>query len=212
MFAYCLNNPVLLYDPSGAVARISKDMSFTNDGLWGQSGYIPGLVREPVFDLSGYICDAASAVADFVGNTSESTTHQNLKDHGFSFYNGTLVLMTELPFDRSAFSFCVIVFDDYYKDSAPSTFSNTLNHEYGHIVHLSMIGPIDYFATTAIPSLIGAGIANYNTNVHKNYFNLPPERITDYLGGVNRGYAPYTNTLSSLFWMCTVVASLVTPY
>ena len=31
MFAYCLNNPVLLYDPSGAVPRISSQFYFSDD-------------------------------------------------------------------------------------------------------------------------------------------------------------------------------------
>ena len=206
MFAYCLNNPVLLQDPSGSMARTSKDICYM--AVYEGSGN----PFDPSALIADIIVNLIGSVVGFVGNTSDSATLHNLKTYGFSFYNKALVLMTELPVDRSAFSFGIIVFDDYYKNASLSSFANTLNHEYGHIEHFSMIGPIDYFTTTAIPSLIGAAIANSNTEIHTNYYNLPWERTADYLGGVNRGYASCANTIGSLFWIYTLVTSLVTPY
>ena len=207
MFAYCLNNPVLLYDPSGAVARISKDMSFTNDGLWGQSGYIPGLVREPVFDLSGYICDAASAVADFVGNTNEATTYQNLEDHGFAFYKNTLVI--QIPGENGiGLSYGVIILDQYY--TANEFGIKTLRHEYGHRAHMNQIGFVNYTITTAIPSLIGAGL-DYVGLLGTHYFSLPWEYVADCYGGVNRGgYESWASDWAGVFWYYTLVVAEMT--
>ena len=199
MFAYCLNNPVLLYDPYGAVARISKDMSLANDSMWGRRGYIPGGVREPVFDLWGSICD----VADFLGNTSEAVV---LQSNGISFYRGAMVIRADIGPNGGAASYGIIILDDYYKNDQYGV--DTLHHEYGHFRHMKQIGIIAYTATTAIPSLIGAAISDpKGTGIQiflsQNYYSQPWERIADQLGGVNHGYLPVADTLGSLYWLYT---------
>ncbi len=97
--------------------------------------------------------------------------------------------------------------DDFYiSEKGESSFSNTLNHEYGHFLHMIQIGGYAYTATVAVPSLIGAGLSHVSDWVDDNYYNLPWERIADKLGQVDRENTPHwANTVVSLYWMFTAI-------
>ncbi len=97
------------------------------------------------------------------------------------------------------------VFSSYYgtpvinQDITPSSFQlgntimlkpeqasgTTIKHEWGHAVHESMIGTLNYIPEVAIPS-VAANIEKVPTD---KYYSLKQESIADYLGNVNRvGY------------------------
>jgi RHS repeat-associated protein len=188
MFAYCGNNPVNRIDPTG-----EKFVDWLQDTWNG-------------------VCDFFFGAYEFVTNSDASTTQDNLKNYGVSFYNGTLVLSAALPFDESAFSFGIIVMDDYYKTASSSTFSRTLNHEYGHTRHFRQVGLHTYAATVVVPSLIGAGLSYISPWVKTNYRSLPWERVAEHLGDVNGTYLPGSNTAGSIFWIYTLIYSFVSPF
>ena len=151
---------------------------------------------------------------NYVTNDDPQKTQQNLQKDNFSFYKGAMVFSTQLPFYGSAFSFGVIVMDSCYEKASNAEFEQTLNHEYGHFVHMTQIGMIAYAHTTAIPSAISAAIANsgkteFSKWMYDNYYNLPTERIADQFGGVNRGYATGANTVGTLYWLITVAYSRI---
>ena len=80
---------------------------------------------------------------------------------------------------------------------------------------MNQIGIRAYTATTAIPSLIGAGIADYKgTGVRKflseHYKSQPWERIADHLGDVTgETYLPYADTIGFLYWLYTQFVDMV---
>ena len=170
MFAYCLNNPVLLYDPSGAMARISKDLCFT--AVY-EGGGLPG----NAFNLDNFITSTITSIlgatADFVNNTSEATTFDNLNTYGFAFYNGSFVLVT--PFDAS-FSFGFIGM------SHSQLSANVLKHEYGHTVQMRNMGVVDYTAEVAIPSLT-INLLDRHGKLPYDYYSYPWEAEANQLGG-----------------------------
>ena len=86
-----------------------------------------------------------------------------------------------------------------------SEFDKTLNHERGHAIHLYQVGPTNYLHTTAIPSLIGAGLTEKDVIKYKDYYNLPWERIADQFGGVDRGYTKGATAGGWIFWVYTIL-------
>ena len=210
MFAYCRNTPVYRMDAAGTWDICTKDSIDDNNPLDGMGGICYGGGGGCAYALSSAQAggNALVKLKDIVNNPSPTTAQQNLKTNGATFYKGTLVISTALPVDRTALSYGVIVMDDYYQDAPFDTFSKTINHEYGHAQHLATVGIVSYTLTTAIPSLIGAGIAESNIPIlsswiSSNYYNLPWERIADYYGGVVRNHAPIANTIGAIYWVYT---------
>jgi hypothetical protein len=116
-------------------------------------------------------------------------------------------MVADLFGEGSAFSFGIIVLDITIADKQPAAFAQDLNHEYGHAVHASQVGLPVYAVTTAVPSLISAGLSSVSPWVRENYYSLPWERTADYLGGVDRGnYLSGSNTAATLFWLQTQAA------
>ena len=146
---------------------------------------------------------------DYVNNSDPEVTRDNLSDDGFSFYNGTPVFSADW-LGTSAVSFGVIVIGS--DNLGRADFTDTLMHEYGHAVHFKQIGAADYLLTTALPSLAGAAMTNAGILPHEYYYDMAWERTADYLGGVDRGYLPYSNTCGSLFWIATIAIAAATRY
>ena len=91
----------------------------------------------------------ADSISSFLGNTDAATTIEHLNAYGFSFYNGSFVMVT--PFDAS-FSFGFIGL------SAQQLDTNILRHEYGHTVQLKNLGLGKYVNDVVIPSLLVKGL------------------------------------------------------
>ena len=209
MFAYCNNSPVIFCDSSGTISAtcIGDNHIFSSMILAGGGG--------------GYDYSCAPTVSaahsrkviqneiDYINCDDEQLVLQYLKRDGIAFYKGAFVFTTD-QLGGSAFSFGIIGIGTEVLDSPG--FANTLNHEYGHYVHMSMIGPVDYFWTTALPSLMFAEMTNQQKYPRQYYYDLPWERVADYLGGVERQYLPDTNTRASHFWIYTLIVSCITPW
>ena len=78
-----------------------------------------------------------------------------------------------------------------------------------HYLHMKQVGLPVYTTKVAIPSLIGAAIADPNGTpfqqvLHKNYHSLPWERIADALGGVSGNYLNGADKLARFYWLYTL--------
>ena len=206
MFAYCGNNPVMRIDPTGMYHYVyGVDSSPNTLDVWHH-----------------YAGGGGTAVSDTVSSSSGSNQKPNLPSLNpgnplnpfntdetvvlrakyFAFYKGIPVFKADLG-NGGAFSFIIIVIDDNYTTNQKGI--NTVKHEYGHWVHLSQIGPILYFITTAIPSLVGAGLNNAGRLPTDLYYNLPWERLADFYGGVHRPeHTDWSLVGAFIFWVHTV--------
>lgn len=190
MFAYCMNDPINMSDPSGMWPKWIKNVA----------NWVNNNIVKPVtnFFVKTY---------EYVTNSDEEKTREDLKKHGVSFYKGTPVVTA--PIETGAATFGLIAMGD--GNLSKSEFPEVLNHEYGHSVHFRQVGAYTYLTTTAIPSLIGAGLTTFKILPYQYYYNLPWERTADYLGGVNRGYLPGATTVGRLFWKYTMFVSRILP-
>ena len=186
MFAYCGNNPISRYDPAGK--RYFEASPYYSSG---ESNSFSPQPNAPAM-------------------SAEEVVRQELRTSGHSTYKGAHVFTLDLPVEGSAFSYGVIVMDTALLDATEDCFSDTLNHEYGHYIHMWQVGPAHYTKNVAIPSLITAAISDANGNdfqkwVYDHYFQVPWERIADQLGGVDRNQPSIINTLASLYWCIAFV-------
>ena len=189
MFAYCLNNPVVLADNSGTAAHIgfSADgqihdapwrIGSPGGGGWSQDTHYSqqdyGSVANKFITLSAM---------KFVFNTDEQVV---LYAQYFAFYKGAPVIKVKALGGRGA-SFGLIIL-------GPDVDAQTVRHEYGHFLHLLFIGLENYISHVAIPSLT----ASWSNVPYDKYYSEPQEYIADILGGVNRTYygEPYPYTIT----------------
>ena len=210
MFAYCINNPVNCVDSGGCFPCTYQDggsmLELMNGivdaggggggGQVGPSGWNPG-VNIPKLNLN-----AVDEAIDYITNTDEKVV---LEAKHFAFYKGALVIKANLKgmLNGTAASFGIIVIDTDYTYN--QTGIDTVNHEYGHFQHFCQIGAWDYFFTTAVPSMIGAGLDCVGFLPEGLYFNLPWERVADYFGGVTRNeHENWSQGLAAAFWIYTI--------
>jgi hypothetical protein len=128
----------------------------------------------------------------FLSNTDPNVV---LDADCFAYYKGVPVV--KLPIGVNAFSFGIIFLGDRVRDI------NTVRHEYGHSVHLSQIGFVNYTTKVFIPSLCGFwGVVQY-----EDYYSQPWEYIADVLGGVERTgyqYSQNVENISFIYWIFTL--------
>ena len=167
MFAYCLNNPIRIGDFTGMRAVVVCVAQHLGNG----GGPQPAPVS-PIAKFTTKVTEIMKNVVEYVTNDDE----QKALDSGpISFYKGAPVV--HLPFDVDPFSVGII-----FLGSETQNWDNaveTIQHEYGHSVHLSQIGLSAYLSTVAVPSVIGHTFVKYD-----QYYSQPWECIADIFGGV----------------------------
>ena len=135
MFAYCNNNPVNGYDPSGIATfwTSTGDVNPLLSGYYGFGGGGGGGVS-CYQDLGAPLSNFFNTVGGIINNTSEQKVLADLQSKGISVYKGTPVLRADWM-EGAALSFGIIIMggDNLYNID----FSQTLNHEYGHIIHFA---------------------------------------------------------------------------
>jgi hypothetical protein len=137
--------------------------------------------------------DFIDGVEDCLFNTDEQAV---LDAEFFAFYKGVPVI--KVPNSRDAFSCGIIFIGDDVSDI------NTVKHEYGHYVHLTLVGIDNYVVRVVLPSVIG-----YASNVpYDVYYSQPWEYIAEILGGVNRNnynYSDFSDTKGALYMLFTLI-------
>ena len=183
MFAYCGNNPVGYYDPSGCYFRpYHNDVAMLfYEGLGG-GGFSP----------SGR---SGGNFKSLVANTSEEKV---LEAEDLAFYKGVLVI--RVPGD-SAFSFGVIFFGEDINSV------NLVRHEYGHIKQFQELGVIGYASYVAVPSIVCFCLDEADALPDGLYYNLPWEYKADAYGQVSWGHEPWANYAGEIYWY---IAKLLT--
>ena len=165
LFAYCMNNPVNMSDPSGGWPSWNDiKVGFKKVVNWVDNNIIQpvvGFVEDVVEDFDNYDSNNQSEDVVFSSNY-------------FSNYNGALVVKT--PFDAS-FSFGFIGISTKQQNS------NTLNHEYGHTVQMKNMGIGSYITDVAVPS-ITINILDRKGKLPYDYYSYPWEAEANKLGGV----------------------------
>ena len=185
MFAYCLNNPVVLIDNSGTAAHIG----FSHDGQihdapwrigspggggWPQDIHYSrqdyGSVMEKFY--IGRAVLSVGRVYKFVFNTDEQVV---LDAEHFAFYRGQLVIRQDWAIaDGRSGSFGIMFL--HVSETDPTT----VKHEWGHYVQLRQMGLFRYLINVAIPSRLSDPYDPY-------YYSNPWERTADFWAGVDRG-------------------------
>ena len=210
-YAYNTNNPPACRAPS--VTSFRK-WTFGND----IAKLADDIIYNICYEIVACFKDIYNLFKNFITNDDPMAVRRNLSANKISFYKGALVLPLDLPGRGTAFSFGIIGIDPYNIPKSDTEFIQLVNHEYGHCLHMMQIGLMDYFITTAIPSLICAAFSdNQKPGLPKwlsdNYYNLPWERIAEHLGGVDdRTHSPESNTIGALYWIFTIIYSILTPY
>ena len=196
-YAYCGNDPVNKYDPSGQAWY---------NALWDWVNTIAGFLN-PVSTLTaiGSVVTASidgrwiDVVDDFNNgclNPFNRSEEVALKSNVLSFYKGSTVIRQDIITYCSAFGTLWLNSDNG---------ETAIKHEYGHSIQERLLG-ILYWPVVAIPSIIYNEFGDYqNENKQslrdKMYYSKIWERTADWLGGVNRNnYYDFWNKRNFIWW------------
>ena len=169
LFAYCNNNPVMFADPSGNIPRWLYDVG----GWIGNSlSWIYRNIYKPVYTVRDNIEEDI-----YIYDKNNTSEEKVLEAHYFSSYKGSFVV--KLPIGKNAASYGVM----FIGDEVTST--DTVKHEYGHIVQFQNMGFWDYTLEVAIPS-VTANILDRQGKLPYDYYGSKWEAEADRLGGVQR--------------------------
>ena len=203
MFAYCLNNPIAYSDNTGSAAKICfSAASRIEESPWRDlspsgGGRMPANYTSP--HSYGSVSDKFYTIMflKFIFNTDEQAV---LDAKYLAFYKGTPVIKIPLM-KNNAFSIGIIFMGNTVSDEA------TVRHEYGHTLHLLIVGLPSYTFNALIPSLV-----DFWSNVpYGEYYSEPQEYIADVLGGVERVYGtqPYAYSISPIEAIAYFIATML---
>lgn len=156
MFAYCLNNPVNMFDSSGNWPQWIEDAF----------DWVNNNIIQPVVSFAK---DIKEDITNFdLNNQSEEKT---LGSNYFSFYKGTLVLRTNG--ERSGYFGAIFLTRETNSRNHPE---DVLRHEYGHSKQWEQLGILNYAFCIGLPSWRQWGTGEY--------YSKPWEITADIYGGV----------------------------
>ena len=170
MFAYCLNNPVNGFDPSGHAFH-TLDSKLIGIGSFygivdaGGGGGISGCGGESGRRKSLKVIQREIA---YYNNTSEQVV---LESEFISFYHGIPVL--RIDGNRSGFFGVIFLTRETNSRLNPE---DVIRHEYGHSIQFKQLGLINYALSIGIPSWQNWGSGSY--------YSKPWEITADIYGGV----------------------------
>ena len=170
MFAYCNNNPVVYFDPSGKALDVTMYHIREVGG-----GSASNDFKKP----TQWKC--------LLGNESETAV---LNAEQFAFYKGALVIRHSNDFLTSWSLFGVVFLNTNVKSS------ETLKHEYGHYLQEKQYGTVKYISAIFIPSATYNGLSRLFPDLNYNYYNMPWEYDADKRGNVNRDHASWSDSFA----------------
>ena len=204
LYAYCYNNPISYYDPSGHIPEWLSDVGRFIGGLLitaasatlmvatincgGLLCLLPGYGTFLQVELSllmygGFMmassCDPLiqSDMEAINWNPFNSNSDMS-KVNKVSFYKGEAVIIQD--FAGSSFSFGIM---GLHKNDKYDI--KTVNHEWGHFAQLTSFGPAAFMLLFGIPSML-YNLYCQKTGDWSKYYKMPWEAFADYLGGVKR--------------------------
>ena len=196
MFAYCLNNPVVFEDDSGSAAEVCfgyvtkvPDVPIRQGG-GGSTNYNGGMSSLPVSTTP------LKKQLTFWEMLTNSDAQVASDAQYFAFYNGvTYVKISAM--DSTAFTFGVVFM-------GPNSNADLVKHEYGHAIHASQIGIVNYALFAALPSATSFWV--YQDNPY--YKSQPWERNADIFGKTtppSNGYIPFSDLFAYCYWFSTLI-------
>ena len=181
MFAYCLNNPLNMFDGSGYRPTLY--------------GWYKNNIREPIKQAWNDLIDDVSTFDFF--NTDINKVY---KARFFSAYRGSIVIRHDISFLTSWGINGTIWLNHNLDQLTMIQKENTLNHEYGHICQEKKMGRIKYIAAVFIPSATYNVISRFDSTLEAHYYDMPWENDADRRGRVNRAEkAPWANLISDIY-------------
>lgn len=126
MFAYCLNNPVMLVDPTGHCSYL-------------------GSINSPKLDCGKMSCVESK-------NYNPDWEEIAVLNGESNTYKGVYIIRA--PINKRGFSYGFILLGNNIKANQEGI--NTLKHEYGHYLQLQELGFVKYNIFIVQPSVMGA--------------------------------------------------------
>ncbi len=186
LFAYCANDPINMYDPSGCIGILVLSVLVLKTVADKAARALASLVDW----AEEFVSDVYSDIEKFDKNNENP---QNVFDAKyFSCYKGVFVIKT--PFEGS-FSYGIIGLSRHSKKI------DSLNHEYGHYLQLQKYGLMNYSKYIAAPSFTGF-LLHEERKLPGDYFGSYWEAEADKLGGVVRteNNTPWSEEQYKAFW------------
>ena len=170
MFAYCLNNPVVLVDGSGNAAHICF-------GYDGQRDESPWKIGSPG------------------GGGWPQNIHYSREEEAMpSEYNGVEVIAVSFM-RNSAFSLGKI-----YVSPNLLNDETVLAHEYGHYLQLQDVGMEKYLQFVALPSVACWVLTELEILSYEVYYDKAWEYMADIYGNVSRRHAEGAKEAALSYW------------
>jgi len=178
MFAYCLNNPIVLIDSSGYRAVIPEFFADTSEEY---VKWVRFLADVRNFDL-------------------DNTDPQKVYDATyFSSYKGTLVFRHADDY-LSSWAIFNVIFLNHSNDQLSDRVM-TLNHEYGHTLQEKEFGTAKYLVSIFLPSSIYNAFSRDSYILSINYYNMPWEYDADIRGNAGRVHASWAEAVASAYFL-----------
>lgn len=188
LYAYCNNNPVMAFDPTGKKSDYKwwefwkwdwKGIASTAKGLVNPINKITAGASILIAVCQGRWDDLASDWGNGCFNPLNQKDSVALNAKVFSFYKGESVIRHNIKGATSSQIFGTIFLNVAEKNDLDGRI--TLHHEYGHSIQEAFLG-LRYLTRVALPSFI-----TYFTNVNSyEYYSMPWERTADFFGDVER--------------------------
>lgn len=199
LYAYCGNNPVMGYDPTGTIdwAAVGRFIGGLFLGLAGAAIAVASVMNALYHPLFTVACEFGLTIgmygAALMGSAFDSTIYNDMDRIGWnpynndanavvqsqmmSFYNGVPIIRADMGGGRSG-SVGIIMLD------RTNVNDDTVRHEFGHVPQLMMLGITRYLLCIGLPSY-----KEWHKRTSWTYYQAPWDAGADLFGGVTRGYS-----------------------
>lgn len=195
LYAYCGNNPVMGYDPTGTIdwAAVGRFIGGLFLGLAGAAIAVASVMNALYHPLFTVACEFGLTIgmygAALMGSAFDSTIYNDMDRIGWnpynndanavvqsqmmSFYNGVPIIRTS---GKRSGTFGIMLLG--------SADAKTVQHEFGHIPQLMLLGIWNFGVYIGIPSAAKFGPWAHTSNP-LDYYKAPWETMADMFGGVS---------------------------
>ncbi len=199
LYAYCGNNPVMGYDPTGTIdwGAVGRFIGGLFLGLAGAAIAVASVMNALYHPLFTVACEFGLTIgmygAALMGSAFDSTIYNDMDRIGWnpynndanavvqsqmmSFYNGVPIIRADMGGGRSG-SVGIIMLD------RTNVNDDTVRHEFGHVPQLMMLGITRYLLCIGLPSY-----KEWHKRTSWTYYQAPWDAGADLFGGVTRGYS-----------------------
>ena len=210
LYAYCSNNPVNKYDPTGKFPWLlaAAAVLFTPIGGMLTQVAVSAVSYAGIAVASLFNDDIRNDMNAIGWNPLNSDESKVLSSNNVSFYKGVPVFRTNM--ERSGSFGAIFLKREYINDKGNKVTptSDEVKHERGHIWQLMMMGVGTYGFSVCIPSPLKLG----KWDKVNRYYYSPWETMADILGGVTQRYgSPIPQQQIENAWTYYAISMLCLP-